>query len=192
MGCSACLPAPPRWRWEPGLLCCPELARLADGHPWLPGLLCPQQLATRVAAERGLPNRSTVCQMDRRAGRNCLLRAARWQAVSIPALARSPGRLGPKLRQAGRVLGSWDRQDFQVPAWPAALEWDSSESGEPQKLNPISGFLLLHLAGCHRGRDTVVTTHRHLLSTARTLRAGTQPRSPRELLGRGLGSAGTC
>lgn len=125
-----------------------------------------------------------------------------WQELSAPCCPLAgcqhpragplPGRLGPKLRQAGRVLGSWDRQDFQVPAWPAALERDSSESGEPQKLNPTSGSLLLHLAGCHRGRDTVVTTHWHLLPTARTLRAGTQPRSPRELLGRGLGSAGTC
>lgn len=36
------------------------------------------------------------------------------------------------------MLNSWDHQDFQVPACPAAVEQESCESVEPQKLNPIS------------------------------------------------------
>lgn len=89
----SCLPAPPCWCWELGLLCCPVLARLADGHPWLPGSLHPQQLATQVAAEWGLPAHSTACQEDHQAGRHTCSVLPTWQALSIPGLACSLGLL---------------------------------------------------------------------------------------------------
>lgn len=122
-----------------------------------------------------------------------------WQAVGIPGLARSPGLLGPTLRQPGRMLSSWDHQDFPVPAWPAAGEQESCESGEPQKLNPIPG------TAAPRGSSSAAASSRmsprqgcccpH--SLAPLVRCQSPPgweaaQIPHVLLGRGLGSAPTC
>lgn len=154
-------PAPPSRRWEPGLLCCPALARLADGHPRLPGSLRPQQLATRAAAERGLPNCSTARQPHRRAGRNLLPLAARLPGCR----AQTPGSPGPRLWCPGGVLSSWDHQD------PHACLAGSCTAGWQRVLGAPSvkshlwhsvpgGSWLSPCSPCHRGRDAAVLFQR--------------------------------
>lgn len=153
----SCLPAPPCWCWELGLLHCPALARLADGHPWLPGSLSPQQLARQVAAEWGLPARSTACQMDHGAGRDPLLRAGSVQALSIPGLACSPGLL-PGAVATWECAWHLPSSGLAGAAWPGVVQQESCELEEPKTKSGTTApwGLLLHLPGCQRGRDTGV------------------------------------